>query len=60
MKYDTCIFATRLHDLADWDDKKKLSVVKSNAQTLIHVILERLELVRKAGSNVVVLISVAS
>ena len=22
MKHDTCIFATRLHDLADWDDRK--------------------------------------
>ena len=37
-----------------------LSVVKSNAQTLIHITLERLESVRKAGSNVVILISVAS
>ena len=57
MKYDTCIFATHLHDLAD---KKKVSVVKSNAQTLIHITLERLESVRKSGSNVVILISVAS
>ena len=60
MEYDTCIFATRLHDLADWDEKKQVSVVKSNAQTLIHTTLERLEAVRRAGSNVVILISVAS
>ena len=60
MEYDTCIFATRLHDLADWDEKKQVSVVKSNAQTLIHTTLERLEGVRRAGSNVVILISVAS
>ena len=60
MEYDTCIFATRLHDLADWDEKKKVSVIKSNAQTLIHLTLERLESVRRAGSNVVILISVAS
>ena len=60
MEYDTCIFATHLHDLADWDEKKKVSVIKSNAQTLIHLTLERLESVRRAGSNVVILISVAS
>ena len=60
MEYDTCIFATRLHDLADWDEKKQVSVVKSNAQTLIHTTLERLEAVRRAGSSVVILISVAS
>ena len=60
MEYDTCIFATRLHDLAEWDEKKQVSVVKSNAQTLIHTTLERLEAVRRAGSNVVILISVAS
>ena len=60
MEYDTCIFATRLHDLADWDEKKQVSIIKSNAQTLIHLTLERLESVRRAGSNVVILISVAS
>ena len=49
-----------LHDLADWDEKKQVSVIKSNAQTLIHLTLERLESVRRAGSNVVILISVAS
>ena len=54
MKYDTCIFATRLHDFAERDAKEE------RGESLIHTTLERLMGVARADTNAVIVISVAS